>query len=429
MNVSDIKPTLEQIQWADCEIGVIIHLDLVTYQAPYDCREHFFDPIPVSVFAPKNLDTDKWIEAAKSLGAKDAVLVAKHCTGFSLWPTQAHEYSVQHTPYKNGQGDIVKEFIASCKKYGLRPGLYCSASFNQYFGVENPGRVIDGDPEKQKNYNEVVLKQLTELWTNYGKLFEIWFDGGVLPISDGGPDVASLLKKLQPDAVVFQGPAGTNSLLRWVGNERGIAPEDCSSLYDDRVQREGGTVERETVADKPSIWCPAESDFPNRDQKESYLGGWFWRENEDHTVLPAEELFERYLTTVGRNSNMLVGMVINTDGEFPKTDTAAFAKAGQLIRDTFGEPIAKGDTQSVTLPTNTVRVPHYMVLKEDISQGERVTDYVVCAYDVHGKEILHHSGKVIAHKRILKIPTETVKVTLQITNCRDIPQLLPIELY
>ena len=100
MNVAEIRPTLEQIQWADCEIGVIIHFDLIIYQAPYDSRHHFGDPIPASVFDPKNLDTDQWIRAAKSLGAKYAILVAKHGTGFSLWPTQAHDYSVKNSPYK-----------------------------------------------------------------------------------------------------------------------------------------------------------------------------------------------------------------------------------------------------------------------------------------------------------------------------------------
>ena len=106
------------------------------------------------------------------------------------------------------------EFIASCAKFGIRPGIYCSVSFNQYFGVENPGKVIDGDSERQRVYNEMVLQQLTELWTNYGKLFEIWFDGGVLPVEEGGPDVVSLLHRLQPEAVVFQGPVGTKSLIR-----------------------------------------------------------------------------------------------------------------------------------------------------------------------------------------------------------------------
>lgn len=429
MHEIEIKPTLEQIQWSDCEIGVIIHLDLVIYQAPYRCRDHFFDPIPSSVFNPQKLNTDQWLAAAKSLGAKYAILVAKHCTGFSLWPTKAHDYSIKNTPYKNGQGDIVKDFFDSCQKYGIRPGIYCSASFNQYFGVENPGIVIDNDPEKQKAYHEIVLTQLTELWTNYGKLFEIWFDGGVIPVSEGGPDIEGLLKKLQPDALVFQGPAGTKSLLRWVGNERGIAPEDCSSLYDNRTQNEGGTTERDTLCDTPEIWCPAESDFPNRYAKQSYLGGWFWRENEEDAIVPAEELFNNYLTSVGRNTNMLVGMVINTDGEFPEPDAKTFAKAGELIRNTFSTPIAVGDTQNVTLPTDAVRAPQYVVLKENIAHGERVTNYTVRAYDANNNQIFTHHGKVIAHKRILEIPKESVKVTLEINNCRAEPYLFPIELY
>lgn len=429
MNAAEIRPTLEQVQWADCELGVIIHLDLTIFQAPYNCREHFFDPLPASLFDPKKLDTDQWIAAAKSLGAKYAILVAKHGTGFSLWPTEAHPYSVKNTPYKNGQGDIVKEFFASRQKYGLRPGLYCSASFNQYFGVENPGKVIDGDPEKQKSYHEMVLKQLTELWTNYGKIFEIWFDGGVIPVSEGGPDVESLLKKLQPDAVVFQGPVGTKSLLRWVGNERGIAPEDCTSLYDSRVQDETGTVEREMTFEDAEIWCPAESDFPNRYAHQAYQGGWFWKAGEEHTVMPAEELFQRYLASVGRNTNMLVGMVINTDGEFPEPDATVFAQAGQMIRDAFGTPIATGSTQAVTLPADSTRVPRFVVLKEDIRQGERVTGYILRAFNAQNEEIFAHSGKVIAHKRILEIPNETVKVTLEITDCRAEPKLLPIELY
>ena len=104
MNAAEIRPTLEQIQWADCEIGVIIHLDLVIYQAPYYVRQHFCDPIPSSVFNPQKLNTDQWISAAKSLGAKYAILVAKHCTGFSLWTTEVHDYSIKNSPYKNGNG-------------------------------------------------------------------------------------------------------------------------------------------------------------------------------------------------------------------------------------------------------------------------------------------------------------------------------------
>ncbi|MBQ2916458.1 MAG: alpha-L-fucosidase [Clostridia bacterium] len=424
-----IKPTIQHVKWADCEIGVIIHLDLTIYKAPYDCRQHFGDPIPASVFDPSKLNTDQWIASAKALGAKYAILVAKHGTGFSLWPTEAHDYSVKNSPYKNGQGDIVKEFIASCKKYDVYPGIYCSASFNQCFSVENPGRVLDNDPVKQAAYNKMVEKQLTELWTNYGEWFEIWFDGGVIPVEEGGPDVSGLLHKLQPDAVVFQGPVGTKSLIRWAGNERGMAAENCSSLYDDRVMAETGVVEKEDSCDDFSIWCPAESDFPNRYAEKAYQGGWFWRENEEDTIIPADVLFSKYLTSVGRNTNMLVGMVINTDGEFPESDLAEFKKAGELIRNTFGTPIAVGDTKTVVIPSESKTNTKYLVMQEDIAHGELVTGYTVSAYDGSDKEIFTYRGTVISHKRILEIPNEAVMVKLEITSSRAEPKLLPLAVY
>lgn len=426
-----IKPTPEQVKWADLEIGVIIHLDLVTFKQPYDIYKHYGDPLPASVFNPKRLSTDQWIESAKKLGAKYAVLVAKHGTGFSLWPTEAHEYSVKSSPYKNGEGDIVREFIDSCKKYGLRPGIYCSASTNQYMNVKTPGKVCDGDGEKQKKYNEVVLKQLTELWTNYGELFEIWFDGGVLPVEEGGPDVKSLLHKLQPSAVVFQGPIGTRSLLRWVGNERGVAPEDCSSLYEAKYLDATGLIEYDmSSSEKPEVWCPAESDFPNRYADRSYLGGWFWRAGEEHAIVPACELFNSYITSVGRNTNMLVGMVINDEGRFPDADAQVFADAGRMINEAFGTPLAASPAENLTVSLeNTEKRAKYVAFGEDISDGERVTGYTVYGYDASGSEIFTHSGKVIAHKRILELPLGVIKVSLEITSSRAEPKIKFIDLY
>lgn len=426
-----IKPTPEQVEWANCEIGVIIHLDLITFAAPYNMYEHYGDPLPPSVFNPTRLSTDQWVKSASELGAKYAVLVAKHGTGFSLWPTEAHEYSVKSSPYKDGKGDIVAEFIESCKKYDVRPGIYCSASSNQYFRVLNPGRVDDGDPEKQKKYNEIVIKQLTELWTKYGDLFEIWFDGGVIPVEEGGPDVKSLLHKLQPNAVVFQGPIGTRSLLRWVGNERGIAPEDCSALYESKHLDATGLIEYDnTSTNRPEVWCPAESDFPNRDSTRSYQGGWFWREGEEHTVFSADYLFERYLTSVGRNSNMLVGMAINDEGRFSDYDAEQFKLAGELIRGAFGAPVARGNVadMSVELPDGA-KCAKYIVLGEDIAEGELVTGYTVHAFDKENREIFTHEGKVIGHKRILELPEGVKRAALEITSSRAEPKIKFIELY
>ncbi len=426
-----IKPTFQQVEWSDCEIGVIIHLDLVTFNAPYVCREHFGEHISPLKFAPDNLDTDQWLEAALKLGAKYAILVAKHCTGFSLWPTKAHDYSVANSPYKNGKGDIVAEFVSSCKKYGIRPGIYCSAAFNQYFNVENPGKVIDGDIEKQKQYNEIVLKQLSELWKNYGDWFEIWFDGGVLPVNQGGPDITSLLHELQPNAVVFQGPIGTRSLIRWVGNESGIAPENCSALYESKTMLDDGTVEHsDDVCKKEEIWCPAESDFPNRDSKRAYLGGWFWGADQDETVFSAEYLFERYISTVGRNSNMLVGMVIDTSGRFPSKDATEFEKAGEMIRKVFQSPLrSKKENCTILLNDTESGKVGYLAIGEDIAQGERIKKYTLKAYDCNSNEIFNYSGKVIGHKRIFELPMNTVKVDFEVTQSRAEPLIRFMELY
>lgn len=426
-----VLPTMEQVQWADCEIGVIIHLDLTTFRPGYNFRENFGNPMPASEFAPTCLDTDQWLAAAKALGAKYAVLVAKHCTGFSLWPTKAHDYNVSASPYKDGKGDIVAEFIASCKKLDIQPGIYCSVSFNQYFGVENPGKVISGDPVKQRSSNEMVLQQLTELWTNYGKLFEIWFDGGVLPVEEGGPDVVSLLHRLQPDAVVFQGPVGTKSLIRWVGNERGVAPEDCSALCHGDAQMDNGMVERDDLSCADGgIWSPAESDFPNRRAESSYMGGWFWREGDDAEVLPAEHLFDCYLTSVGRNTNMLVGMVIDTDGRFPENDTQEFVKAGVMIRGIFGTPLTcVKDGTGIRVADGEVRCAGYFAMGEDITQGERVQEYHVHGYNSGGDEIFSHKGRVIGHKRILQLPAGVVRVALEIIKSRAEPVIKFMELY
>ena len=428
MEQPTVFPSPQQVAWADCEIGVIIHQDLTTYLPDrYDIFAHFGDPPPVEVFAPTALDTDQWLAVAKSAGAKYAVLVAKHCTGFSLWPTDAHDYSVKNAPCSE---DVVGAFIRSCQKYGLRPGIYCSLSYNLLYNVEH-GAVRDGDPEKQKQYNEMCLRQLTELWTRYGRLFEIWFDGGVLPVEQGGPDVVGLLHRLQPDAVVFQGPPGTRSLLRWCGNERGIAAEDCTSLFRLQGRREEGITETGDFGDpEGDTSAPAESDTPNRDNARAYSTGWFWQPGEDDTVKPAEQLIDIYLSSVGRNSNLLLGMVIDNRGLCPDADTREFARFGAMVQATFGQPLAEAHPASpftVEAPAGTA--PGYAAIAEDIRQGERIRQYVLHGLDDAGQEIYTHAGRIIGHKRLLPLPDGVRRVTLEITQCHGEPQLRFLRLY
>ena len=428
----NVLPTKEQVLWADAEVGVIIHYDLTSFHPGYDFRAHWDEPIPPSDFNPEALDTDRWIKTAKDMGARYAVLVAKHCTGFCLWQTKEHDYSVKSAPWKNGKGDVVADFFASCKKYGIRPGLYYSASCNQFADVDNPGKARSGKKEDQERYNELVIAQLTELWTNYGEFFEIWFDGGCLKPSDGGADIAPLLARLQPNAVVFQGPREINSLVRWCGNERAEAGENCSAIFSYSDMNDDGTTERPDSGDTfGDVWCPAECDMPNRDPHRANANGWFWAPGEDDTVFSSEELFDRYLKSVGRNGNLLIGMAIDERGLVPEKDAAEFKKFGDKVRAVFGTPEAenfiKTGENEYEISGNGSAL--YAAVGENIEKGERVTGYTLSAEDKEGKEIFSYSGTVISHKRIIAVPEGAVKIKLKITDFKDTPEIRFFKIY
>lgn len=426
-----ITPTPAHLAWADCEIGVIIHHDVQVYEPTYHFRKQWgYSPSP-AVFNPASLDTDQWLATAASAGAKYAVLVAKHCSGFSLWPTGVHGYSVAASPWRGGKGDVVKDFFASCERFGIQPGLYASASCNGYLGVDNPGRPRTGKPEDQLNYNDIVMRQLTELWTNYGKVFEIWFDGGVLPVEQGGPDIASLLRKLQPDSVVFQGPSGCN-LLRWGGNERGEAPDPCWATTK-VLTGDDGTRERIDTAGDPDgrVWAPAESDMPNRDAHRAFQGGWFWRKDDEPHLHSVEHLYECYHTSVGRNSNLLLGMVIDDRGLVPDADCAQFAALGKRVRDKYGLPLASGSGtgNGVEVKLPAPAMIDSTAIMEDIRNGERIRAYTVEAQTPDGWRQVA-AGTAVGHKKIDRFaPVQARAVRVTITKSVAALTLRSVEVF
>lgn len=423
-----VLPNKQQLQWAAAEIGAIIHFDLVNYVPGYNWRNWGTHP-PASVFNPSKLDTDQWVRAAKAAGATYVVLVAKHCSGFSLWPTEAHPYSVKNTPWKNGKGDVVKDFIASCKKYHVKPGIYASASANGYCYVDNPGLVQKGAPFTQKQYNDIVIKQLTELWTNYGKLFEIWFDGGVLPVEKGGPPIAALLKKLQPDAIVFQGPVNARNLVRWVGNEEGAAPYPNWGTSDTTTSATG-TIKIEDMHGHPNgkIWCPGEADFPLRT---GWQGGWFWKA-EGQKMRPLQQLLGNYNTSVGRNANMLLGIVVDTSGQVPAEDVARLAQFGKAIRERFARPVFSTKANGTLLQQTIASVPvaiNCILLQEDIAQGERIRRYALDAW-VNNSWKQVAEGRSVGYKRIQEFePVHTTRIRLRVTESAATPALKKVALY
>lgn len=418
-----VHPNEVQKQWADAEIGVLIHFDMPVFHPEYNFRQWGTHP-DAADFNPTDLDTDQWLETASALGARYAVLVAKHCSGFCLWPTKAHPYSVRNCPWKNGEGDIVADFVASCKKYGIRPGIYASTTANGYLHVDNPGIVQKDAPVTQEQYNEIVTRQLTELWSDYGDLFEIWFDGGVLSPGQGGADVLSIVRKLQPNAIAFQGPYGHPNLIRWVGNEEGTAPDPCWATADSTTNSDGvKTVSGLNGRPDAPFWCPGESDFTLR-HNSSFQGGWFWKKGQDELLFSLDELMHKYETSVGRNTNMLLGIVVDDRGRVPDADVERIREFGEAIRSRYGHPLAEtsGKGTMLDIRLKDVSTIDRLILQEDISLGECVLAYHVEGVLKDGQTVVLCKGTNIGHKRIATFPsTELTGLRLVVDSCKARP--------
>lgn len=423
-------PTARQEEWADLELGVIIHhvMDVYHPDIPFSESSVSTARMPAESFAPDAQSTDQWLACAADMGAKYAVLVANHGTGFSLWPTRANDYSVAHSAYP---GDIVAEFIASCRKYGVRPGLYYSTVSNAFYGLHNSQK-IDYLSESYQAYVQIVNRQLTELWSQYGELFEIWFDGGVVPKALGGPDVPALLQKYQPGAVCFQGPSGHRHNLRWIGNENGLASMDCwSTVRTDST----GFGDDDHAADvgqgdpDGDHWIPAETDMANRRQS-AFGGGWFWAENEDGLVYPAEELMDAYLTSVGRNSNLLLGMCIDRHGRFPEADARQFARFGEMVRGLYRDPAGtcRGTGAGFEVALDEPQPIRHIVLAEDIHYGQRVRRFHLELDTPEGTERFFEA-RSIGHKRIIPVNRSVRAARLIVDEAADTPILREMTLY
>lgn len=422
------KPSPKQLEWADLELGVIIHYCVEIYEPGFggyktDAVRTVLNP---RKFKPTRLDPEQWVRTAHEMGAKYAVLVANHCTGFSLWQTRVNDYSCASMSWKDGKGDILADFAAACKKYGMRPGIYYSTGCNGYYNI-NDGAALDHFSDYYKYYVKCVERQVTELWSEYGELFEVWFDGGIIPPEKGGPDLVPLLERFQPDAIAFQGPKEWPHNVRWVGNEDGLAPEDCWSATNNGEAAYDGTFDNETagVGDPDGkYWWPAETDMPNRDHSASG-GGWSWKAGEEEKAFTPEHLLDCYLRSVGRNSNLLLGMAISTDGDFQ--DVEQFRAFGKLLRDSFGTPLAtvggRGNVYSVYL--DKPEKINYVSIREDIAEGHKIR-----AFELYADGKLIYSGHCVGHKRIISTGGITASnIEFKITESAGTPAVRDINIF
>lgn len=394
--VADIPlPSASQLEWQNYELGVIIHFDIATSMQYQGCwaGDHYVVP-PPSVFNPTLLNTDQWLESAVAFGAKYAVMVVKHSCGFTLWPTNVsfpdfnfvYNYSVKASPFK---GDIAASFVASSERYGVRYGFYDTIQVNAYLNAQD-GYVINATMSPgqvnvtNEQYRQIVLAQLTELFTTYPNITEFWLDGAYTPeIKD---DLEKVLKTYIPNAVVFNGYGVAGNPLRWIGDEAGYAQDPNWST---------GCTTNQGDPDS-SDWCPSEVDYTLQTGDT-----WFY----DPTVglRTLSELIHTYHTSVGRNGNMLLDMAITPEGILPPEAVTLYKQLGDFIRNCYGTPLAavQGNSFSLTLNLPGGTLVDRVVLQEDLSHGQRVRVYSVWGTTRDGEDpVPISSGTSIGNKKI-----------------------------
>jgi alpha-L-fucosidase len=410
------RPSKSQLDWQDMELGMFFHFDMVTYAPGWNFRSWANLPAP-NLYNPVDLDTDQWMEAAKAMGAKYAVFVAKHCSGFLQWQSDIYPYGIKQSSWRDGKGDVVGDFVESCHKYGIKPGIYASVTANGYWEVDNPGLVNRGkgdDQDKQIEYARVCEQMLTELWSRYGELTEVWFDGGALPPEEGGPDLVPIFQKYQPNAIVFQGPVAS---IRWIGNESGVASYPCWATVPD-MDSIAGNRQLLTHGDPDGkLWLPAECDVPIRNHE------WFWQPDDEHKIYSLDELMNMYYRSVGCNCNLLVNANPAPNGLVPEADFQRYVEFGNEIRRRFGNPIAEtsGSGELLELKMDKPTKINHIAIMEEIAYGERIREYVI--EGLAGKTWLKLcDGISVGHKRIEKLdPIEVSAIRLRCTKSVAVP--------
>lgn len=431
-------PNDKQLAWQEAELGVVFHYDLHVFDGlKYNQGENRNTPIAdYQIFNPEKLDTDQWIRAAKASGAKFAILTATHETGFALFQSEVNPYSMKALNWKDGKGDIVHDFIQSCRKYDIKPGIYIGIRWNSFYGVHN--FQVNGEGEqrelRQAHYRKMCEGMVKEICTNYGELFEIWFDGGADHPDNGAPDVLPIVQKLQPNCLFYHNLQLAE--VRWGGSESGMVPYPCFATYP-RPHSHGGGIEWQEDRllllkhgdPDGKYWMPAMSDAPLRGHEGRHE--WFWEPGDEAHIEPLEDLVEMYYNSVGRNSTLIIGLTPNADGLMPEPDVQRLQEWGVEMTRRFSNPLAAGsgtgNTINMDLPKK--QLVNHIVLQENIRNGERVRKYRVEAF-VSGRWQTICAGQVIGHKHIQQFEAvKTRKLRLVVEESISMPQIRSFSAY
>ena len=418
-----LVPTPQQLSWQQMELTAFLHFGINTFTG----REWGDGKENPALFNPSELDAGQWVRNLKEAGFKMVLLTAKHHDGFCLWPTATTKHSVASSPWKNGQGDVVKELREACDKYGMKFGVYLSPW--------DRNAECYGDSPR---YNEFFIRQLTELLTNYGEIHEVWFDGANGEGPNGKKQVYDwdafyeTIQRLQPKAVM----AIMGDDVRWVGNEKGMGREtewSATVLTPGIYARSGENNKRLGVFSKaPDLgsrkmlekatelfWYPSEVDV-------SIRPGWFYHAEEDGKVKSLKHLSDIYFQSVGYNSVLLLNIPPDRRGLIHEADIkrlkdfAAYRK--QVFADNrvkkgrkYWDAVSGSEAVYSLKPESEINV---VMLQEDITKGQRVESFTVEALTDNGwKEV--GKGTTIGYKRILRFPAVSAdRLRVRINECR-----------
>ena len=419
-----VTPKAHQMKWHEAEMGAVFHYDLHVFDGiRYGQGNNRIQPIEdMNIFNPTQLDTDQWILAAKSAGCKFAILTATHETGFGIWQSDVNPYCLKAVKWREGEGDIIRDFVNSCRKYGVHPGIYVGIRWNSLLGIHNFKATGDGEfaANRQKWYKRYCEKMVEELCSKYGELFMIWFDGGADDPRKDGPDVEPIVNRLQPNCLFYHNVDRAD--LRWGGSETGTVGYPCWSTFPYPFSHSNAT---DPLKDHNELlrhgdsegkyWVPAMADFPLRDANGRHE--WFWEPDDELNLTSLPELMNIYEKSVGRNATLIVGLTPDPNGLIPEGDARRLKEWGEEISHRYGKPLkcTKGkNKQTLVFPGK--QPVNCCIIQEDISQGERIREYQIEA-KINGKWQKVCEGKSVGHKRIERFADiEATSLRLVVSN-------------
>ena len=424
-------PSPDQLAWHEDDVTMFVHFGMNTFTG---LGTGHGDENP-DTFNPTNLDCKQWAKVAKETGFKGMILVAKHHDGFCLWPTATTKHSVKYSKWENGKGDVVRNLSNACKEEGIKFGVYCSPWDRSQKNYNT----------NKKAYTAFYRKQLTELLSNYGPIYEMWFDGNRAMIDDWS-SIIKVVRTLQPHAIIKQGPRikPITEDARWVGNEFALAPLNNWNVYP--APDQNSTEKR--------VWFPVECDPKT-------MSMWFWVD-EDPT--PLEEMLNNYYTSVGRGSVLLFNVPPNKEGRFSdawvahlkefhnalntifKTDlaqTATITATNERSSEFSAEKAIDNDLQTywasedgVTTATLTLTWEkpvtfNVIRMEEQIALGQRIAKYKLESWDATtSKWKTLNQGFTIGRRKLDRVPLcKTTRLRLTILKARACPTIRTLGVY